>query len=171
MNRRKAAALISLAPLAAGQPKDTGIRDRFAGVWKLISYESKDNHTGAVSHPLGTKPFGRLTYDRAGRMSAQLMNPGRPLIGGSSETSSAALVRDASCEQMREVIAGFSSYCGTFDVDESSRMVIHHVQASLIPSWVGNDQRRHYEFGGENRLTLTVTREQTVGRLVWQREE
>jgi hypothetical protein len=170
MNRRKAASLLSLSPLAAGRRQTSGARTRLIGVWKIVSYESKDNSTGAVVQPYGNRPFGRLTYDRDGRMSAVLMNPARRPVGGTNTSSQAATLRDASCEDLREILAGFLSYCGTYDVDEASRTVIHHVQASLIPSWSGNDQRRHYEFTGNDRLVLTATWAQSVSRLVWQRE-
>ena len=50
--------------------------DRFIGVWKLLSCERRFAD-GKVDYPYGEKPVGRLTYDRAVRMSALLMRPGR----------------------------------------------------------------------------------------------
>ena len=170
MNRRKAVAAITLAPLAVGQTRQSDVRDRFIGVWKLISYEATNKSSGAVSYPLGPKPFGRLTYDAAGRMSAQLMKPGRRAIGGSPERTVVAVTLGASCEEMREMLTGFSAYCGTFEVNESSRTVTHHVDACLIPSWVGSEQHRRFEFAG-SQLILTSAKQDSVGRLVWQREE
>jgi hypothetical protein len=170
MNRRRAAAAIALAPLVAGQTKKSNVRDGFIGVWKLVSYEATNKISSAISYPLGPKPFGRLTYDSAGRMSAQLMNPGRRAIGGSPERSTVAVMRGASCEEMREMLTGFSAYYGRFEVDESSRTVTHHVEACLIPSWVGSEQHRRFEFAG-NQLILTSEKQESIGRLVWQREE
>jgi hypothetical protein len=161
--------MVALTPLAAGQTNKSHVRDRFIGVWSLVSYEATNKSSGEVSYPLGPKPFGRLTYDAAGRMSAQLMDPRRRAIGGSPERSALAGAQKASCEEMREMLSGFSAYCGTFDVDESSRTVIHHVQACLIPSWVGSEQHRQFEFSG-NQLILTSAKQDSVGRLVWQRE-
>jgi hypothetical protein len=172
MNRRKAVAVLSLASLASAETKKSAIRNKFVGVWKLVSCESKDKITGEVRYPYGTKPIGRITYDAAGRMSAQLMDPGRRAIGGSSTNrSAAAAVREASPEDMRDILTGFTAYFGTFDIDESSRTVIHHVQAHLIPSWVGTDLRRTYEFSGGNQLILTPTFDQSANRLVWQRDD
>lgn len=170
MNRRKAATVIAMAPLAAGQTKKSHVRDRFIGVWNLVSYEATNKSSREVSYPLGPKPFGRLTYDAAGRMSAQLMNPRRRAIGGSPERSTVAATQGASCEEMREMLTGFSAYCGKFEVDESSRTVTHHVEACLIPSWVGSEQHRQFEFAG-NQLILISAKQESVGRLVWQREE
>jgi hypothetical protein len=103
-------------------------------------------------------------------MSAQLMNPGRRAIGGSPERSAVAAARGASCEEIREMLTGFSAYCGRFEVDESSRTVTHRVEACLIPSWVGSAQHRQFEFA-DNQLILTSAKQESVGRLVWQREE
>jgi hypothetical protein len=171
MNRRKAVAVLSLASLASAQTKNSAIRNKFVGVWKLVSCESKDKINGEVRYPYGTQPIGRLTYDTAGRMSAQLMDPGRRAVGGSSTLGAAAAIRTASPDDMRDILTGFASYFGTFDIDESSRTVIHHVQAHLIPSWVGTDLRRTYEFSRGNQLILTAAFDQGVNRLVWQRDD
>jgi hypothetical protein len=40
----------------------------------------------------------------------------------------------------------------------------------LIPSWVGSDQRRKYEFSGNNQLIMLNIASQASYRLVWQRE-
>lgn len=171
MNRRKVVAVLSLASLAAAQTKKSATRNKFVGVWKLISVESKDKVTGEVRYPYGANPVGRITYDTAGRMSAQLMNPGRRAVGGSPTRSTAAAIREASPEDMRDILTGFASYFGTFDIDEFSRIVIHHVQAHLIPSWVGTDLRRTYEFSSDNQLILTAATDQGTSRLVWQRDD
>ncbi len=168
MNRRKAAAMLSLAPLIRAQ-KPSAIRRQFIGVWKLVRYESQSKAGGAVRYPYSEHPVGRLTYDAAGRMSALLMNPGRKASGGNAANSTAAFVSASSCEDLHAMLDGFAAYYGTFDVDEAARTVIHHVHASLIPSWVGTDLRRTYEFSGD-QLTLTVNYERTVNRLTWQRE-
>jgi hypothetical protein len=170
MNRRKTIQMLTLAPTAAAQAQKAGVHDRFIGVWKLVSCESKDKTSGEVRYPYGKNPVGRITYDAAGRMSAQLMNPGRKMVGGPPSRSSRTSIREASLDDMREILNGFMAYYGTFDVDEAARTVIHHVQASLLPSWVGSDQRRQYEFLGTNRLILTASSEQTVTRLVWERD-
>ena len=71
---------------------------------------------------------------------------------------------------MRDILTGFASYFGTFDIDEPSQTVIHHVQAHLIPSRVGTDLRRTYEFSGSTQLILTAVSDQGTTRLVWQRD-
>jgi len=161
MNRRKVIGAIGYtAALQAAPPA----RERFIGVWKLVSCERKSTD-GRIEFPYGQKPVGRITYDRAGRMSAQLMRQGRRSTVPSGVSFIAA---NASGEEIREAVDGYIAYFGSFDVDEAATTVIHHVQACLVPGWVGADLKRTYRFSA-NRLTLTaVTTSATV--LVWEGE-
>jgi hypothetical protein len=171
MNRRDIISALSLAQFAHAGTNGASARKKFIGVWKLIRGESKDEVTGDVRYPWGTKPVGRLVYDDAGRVFAQLMNPGRRSVGGMTNRGAAVAIETASAEDMREMLTGFNAYFGTFDVDEPDRTVIHHLQSALIPSWVGTDQRRKYEFSGSNQLIMFNTASQAAFRLVWQRED
>ena len=89
MNRRKAIAVIPLASFASAQTNKSAIRDRFIGVWKLVSSESTNKNTGEVQYSFGPNPVGRLTYDAAGHMFALLMNPARKSVGGPPTLGSA----------------------------------------------------------------------------------
>ena len=91
MNRRKAVAVLSFTPLVSAQAQDSSLRKKFVGVWKLVSVELKDKASGEVRYPYGRDPVGRITYDVAGRMSAQLMNPDRRRFGGSPTRGRAAI--------------------------------------------------------------------------------
>jgi hypothetical protein len=170
MNRRAIISALSLARLAHAAANTSAARKKFIGVWKLVSGESKDAATGEVGYPWGKNPVGRLVYDDAGRVFAQLMNPGRRSVGGMATQGAAMAIANASADDMREMLTGFNSYFGTFDVDEPGRTVIHHVQSALIPSWVGTDQRRKYEFSGSNELFMFNIASGASYRLVWRRE-
>ncbi len=162
MNRRQLIGAITIASAAQAAP---AARDRFLGVWTLISCERK-SADGRIDYPYGEKPVGRITYDKAGRMSAQLMRPGRR---STVPPGVSLIVGGASPEELREAVTGFIAYFGTFDVDESTQTVIHHVQSCLVPSWVGNDLKRTYRFNA-NRMTLTAKSAGSVTALVWERE-
>ena len=138
-------------------------RDRFLGVWKLKSYESRYSD-GRVVQPYGPNPVGRITYDRAGRMSAQLMNPDRNSKVVPSEAAK------ASEADLREILRGAISYYGTFTVDEKSGTVQHKVEFCNFPAWVGTDQIRRYQFGPSGLLTLRVTRGDAENVLVWEKQ-
>ena len=164
MNRRQ---MIGTIGSAAGfvATAQAAPRDRVLGVWKLISCQRK-SQDGRIDYPYGEKPVGRITYDKAGRMSAILMRPGRR---STVAPGNSLIAGNASAEEIREAVDGFIAYFGTFDVDESTRTVIHHVQACLVPSWVGTDLKRTYRFE-TNRLVLTATATTGVLDLVWERE-
>lgn len=150
----------------AGAALAADSRTQFIGVWRLVRCERKWAD-GRVDYPYGAAPVGRISYDKAGRMSAQLMTPGRKTTVPPGMNM---VLGKASAEEMREALAGFSAYFGTFDVDEKAQAVIHHVQGALVPSWVGTDLRRTYRFSG-NRLALTSSLPGTVTELIWEREK
>ena len=158
------AALIS----SAQAPKQFATRmpaDEFVGAWKLVSFERR-NAAGEVTYPMGANPVGRLAYDGLGRMSAQLMRPDRPKF------QSDGVPRAGSPEEKIVAFDGYTAYYGTYSVNAKERVVIHHVEASLYPNWVGSDQRRSYEFSGDQLILRVVGGSGgpgTESRLVWQR--
>ena len=171
MNRRAVITALSLAPFAHAATSPAAERKKFIGMWKLISGESKDQVTGEVLYPWGKNPFGRLLYDEVGRVFVQLMNPGRRSVGGMSNRGAAAAIASSTADDMRAMLTGFNAYFGTFDVDQASGTVIHHLQSALIPSWVGTDQRRRYEFSTAGELIILNTASGADYRLVWQRDD
>jgi hypothetical protein len=146
MNRREMIAMIGLTavPGESFSAAEAAVKDRFIGVWELLSCERKF-HDGRLEYPYGDQPVGRITYDKAGRMSAQLMRPGREAAGG------------------------YMAYFGRFDVDEASTTDIHHVQACLVPAWVGTDLKRTYRFDA-NRLHLTAASSDSTLELIWEKQ-
>lgn len=150
-------------PAGAGVPAQT-IRDQFLGSWKLIEFTRK-NKAGVVDHPYGPHATGRITYDRAGRMSAQLMNPDRPK---SKNPPGVSQIADFTESDMRAVLNGYISYYGTFDIDDTTKTVHHRVESCLYPSWVGTTLNRTYEFSGK-RLTLKADGPTGQLTLIWER--
>ena len=135
--------------------------DEFVGAWKLISFERR-TPAGELTYPMGPNPVGRLTYDAMGRMSAQLMRPDRPKF----KADGAA--RTGTAEEKVAAFDGYTAYYGAYSVKDAEHVVIHHVEASLYPNWVGSEQRRAYEFSGD-QLILRVTNAVGESRLVWER--
>jgi hypothetical protein len=130
---------------------------RLIGTWKLCSVEMLVD--GNVAHPYGEHPVGRLTYDEAGRMSAQIMQPGRQ-----SSLSDPDAMSSANVNELRRIAEGYLGYYGSFTIDEEAKTVIHHVEACMLPAWVGTDQKRHYEFEGPYLVLRSGP-----NKLVWER--
>lgn len=140
-------------------------RDQFIGVWKLVSFEFR-LADGIIIHPMGSGVVGALMYDPSGYMALQLMEPDRPKF------ESGDWLRGTD-EEIKAAFEGCMAYYGTFEIDEPKGMIIHHVQGSTFPNWVGVDREQYYEFS-HDRLTLTtlpmsLAGEQAVGVLIFQR--
>jgi hypothetical protein len=66
---------------------------------------------------------------------------------------------------------GFVAYAGRYSF--SGDRVVHHVELSLFPNWVGSDQQRSVELAGDRLILsarpLLLAGKPQVPRLVWER--
>jgi hypothetical protein len=134
------------------------------GSWKLISFHSLDS-SGRIAYPFGKEAQGRLIYEPDGRMAVQLMNPNRP--GFASDDP---LVTSET--EVRAAFGGYTAYYGTYSVNPDEQTIVHHIEAALLPNWVGTDQVRHFEFDGKVltlKGPLLLGGVQGVVSLVWER--
>ena len=136
------------------------IEDQLVGAWTLISWVNRGSD-GSVSYPMGEQAEGQIIYTASGRMSAHLMRPGRTASGTSTGSSQA-------------IQQGYFGYYGTYVVSEEEGVVTHYVEGSISPGYVGNQQRRRFEFDGPDRITLrpptsTLGGVERTSELVWER--
>ena len=134
------------------------------GTWRLISWETRSVDSQKISYPLGKDAVGYIMYNEGGYMFVAIMRPNRvrfaagDLLGGSTE-------------EKVQAANTYVSYCGRYEINGDT--VIHHVDLSLFPNWVGVEQERLVELRG-NRLTLS-TRPillggvQRTAHLIWER--
>ncbi len=119
---------------------------RFVGAWTAVSWELRPTDGGESYYPLGKDAQGLLIYSADGYMSVSLMRPGRVpfetpwLLEGTPAEKVAAM-------------ESYTAYAGRYEVRESERKVVHHVEFSLFPNWIGTAQERLYRFE-EDRLVL-----------------
>ena len=133
------------------------------GTWRLMSWENR-SVDGQISYPLGRDAVGYIMYNPDGYMFVAIMRPDRvkfaagDLLGGSTE-------------EKAQAAETYVSYCGQYEFRGDT--VIHHVELSLFPNWVGVGQERLVELMG-NRLMLS-TRPVLLGgiqqtaHLLWER--
>ena len=146
----------------------TSSQDAFIGRWQLISSTFRQAD-GTIIYPLGEQAEGRISYDKQGQMSAQLMRPQRERLSS----------RDAEEVRLAKVKAafdGYTAYYGSYTIDFETQSVTHHVAGSLLPNWIGRQLVRYFEFSQNNtRLALTTPpmgkKAQIVGTLVWEKIE
>ena len=139
---------------------------RFAGTWRLLESFS-DRPSGRVPFPLGREVSGRINYDLAGNMAAQLMGAGRvPFSSRNPQEVANAEYRDA--------FQSYTAYFGTYTIDVAAGSVTHHVQGATVPNWPGNDQLRYFELKDDLLILRTPPMrgndgEKSVHTLVWQK--
>jgi hypothetical protein len=138
-------------------------RGALVGGWRLVSWENRAAD-GQVTYPMGTDAPGYLIYTADGRFSVTISRRSRAGFAAGDLLS-------GTTEEKTRAVEDFVAYAGryTFHGDR----VIHHVELSLFPNWVGSDQERWVEFA-EDRLTLSASPlllagKQQVPRVVWER--
>jgi Lipocalin-like domain len=141
-------------------------KEQFSGTWKLVSWKIEQANGELLDPPLGPDPLGWIMYQPGGHMSVVLMRSDRPKFASNN-------LIEATPEEVDTAFEGYISYCGSYEVNEQERFVIHRLQLSWFPNLVGTEQNRFFEFAGD-RLTLTtppltVFGEAQVHRLIWQR--
>jgi hypothetical protein len=134
----------------AGQPLDpSAVRaanDRFAGIWKLISQETRDAKGEIVATGPNAPTTGRLgyiVYDPAGYMGVTIQSPDRPKFAGRQPTP----------QEARAAIGSYTSYWGSFAVNDATSVVTHQTFGALGTAMSGTNQVRGFTMSG-NRLTL-----------------
>jgi hypothetical protein len=133
------------------------------GAWRLVSWQNR-TADGEVSYPMGADALGYLIYTADGRFSVTISRADRARFAGGD-------LLGGTTQEKTNAAEGFVAYAGryTFHGDH----VVHHVELSLFPNWVGTDQQRFAELSGST-LTLSANPLPLAGkwqvpRLVWQR--
>jgi hypothetical protein len=120
--------------------------------------------SGREIFPLGEDAQGWLLYTPDGYMAAFLSRANRPAF----ETGEMLSADDA--EKVR-AWDSFFSYCGRYEVRGNE--VVHHVESSIYPNWIGDAQARTMRLEGD-RLILTTPPQKTrrgvqTSEVVWRR--
>lgn len=133
------------------------------GTWELVEWTATVGDR--VQRPFGGNAVGRLTYTVEGHMWATLMRRDRrPLT--------ATTLAGATASERAAAAAGYLNYTGTYT--EMADRVIHHVELSLMPNWVGGDQERIVNWIDGDLVLSTEPQtgrsgEVIVNRLRWRR--
>ena len=130
-------AVSAAADVAAADPKSP-----FAGAWTLVKIERSDADGKLLAPPIEDR-IGYIIYDPAGYMGVTIMQPDRQPYTGNQQTPEEALASYST----------YTSYFGTFTVNEAEGFLTHHLEGSLNTRGTGSDYKRSYTFSG-NQLTL-----------------
>jgi hypothetical protein len=127
-----------LATSAAAQD----LSSQIAGVWKLVSFSTKEVATGALAHPFGEKPSGYYVYTKGGRVFALQVAQDRKRPAGAELTDAERI----------ELFKTMAANAGTYKVEGNTLTSTFDV--SWNQGWAGTSQKRQIEISG-NKLTIT----------------
>ena len=122
--------------------------DKFTGTWRLLACEGRWSD-GRITRPYGENPEGQLMYDGHGRFAGQIMARERPAFATGN------LLKGSDAE-VRAAFEGYVAYYGTYTVNYAESLMIHDVEGSFFPNWLGDRQIRKYGFTEDGRLELST---------------
>ena len=102
------------------------------GTWRLASFELS-SADGKVHHPFGEDVAGHIIYGEDGYMSVTMSAASRPRCAAKD-------LRLASMEEKAAATDTYVSYSGRYEIQGDR--VLHHVEVSLFPNWVGITHER-----------------------------
>ena len=156
---------------------------RFVGVWELEGIDEGDSLKGRKRArkagkdllegkrgpvPGFERPVGLLIYLASGYMSVNFAG-----------TSRRPFLREFSPAPPELAAAGaaYGGYAGRWELVESHREVLHHVETAFVPNRVGHTIRRSYSFEESSRflllrpIALSAGEEAPSRVLRWRRRE
>lgn len=148
------AALVAIAPVTQAQSAkkhDAGLdpaKERLIGAWHLahLDVPGPDGKPSDIPQPLGM-----LIYTRDGHMSVQLMYP------------------TANAQSNEYVQGGYEASFGSYDVDEATHTLTHHVQGSVTRDLlVGKDLPRVFQLTEDGHLIIRSARPDEHWSVTWE---
>ncbi|MGW4767298.1 lipocalin-like domain-containing protein [Nocardia sp. NPDC004278] len=126
----------------------TQLRTRLIGSWQLADWKVFTTN-GPIDPPLGPaqRCTGLLIYTSEGTMSAHLTLTDRMRFADAS-------LDGGSVEEKAGAYSSIISYAGTWDADNATGRVIHHVRMATFPNFVGTDLERLCVFDDADTLKL-----------------
>lgn len=140
-------------------------RNLLIGSWRLESWVSLADD-GTETLPMGANPEGLLVYAPDGTIVTVFGRAERDRFATDDLTG-------GTVDERSEAFQSFIAYGGRYAIDGST--VIHTVEVSLFPNWVGTAQRRHWELDQDGQRLTLVSPPITVGgltrtqQLTWRR--
>ena len=122
------------------------------GAWHLVRWDITYADGRAPSLPYGADATGLILYTPDGWMSACISRGARPPLSSDS-------VRSAPEPERLAAFESYFAYAGPYRLRETNGQVqvVHTVQHSLNPNFVGTEQVRDMNFDVRGRLTLSAS--------------
>ncbi len=135
---------------ARAQSANPTTRARLVGAWRLVHIDAPSPDGKPADVP---QPTGMLIYTADGHMSVQLMYP-----------------RSAGALSNQYVRDGYEASFGSYEVDEATHTLTHHVQGSITRELlVGQDLPRLYQLTDDGDLVIRSARPEEHWSVTWAR--
>ncbi len=80
-------------------------------------------------------------------------------------------LRGGSAEEKVLAFNTYFTYCGKYEATD--KKVVHHIEISFYPNWIGADQDRFYSFDGDRLILssppLLFDNNEQTAYLIWKR--
>lgn len=134
------------------------LSETIVGAWRLVE-QSITLPNNEKIYPLGKDADGFIMYTPDGYMSAQLMAKNRPAYASKDPFV-------GTTEEMAAAAKGYMAYSGKYEVDDEKNILIHHMEVSMNPTWLGQSQARNIRLEGDY---LYITTDINTALIVWKR--
>jgi hypothetical protein len=129
------AAASGIVMLAANAPaQQRSLKEQLVGTWLVTSVETT-NSDGSKLLPFGAAPKGMTVFDATGHYIVFNISANLPKYASNNRMSGTA-------DENKSVTQGSLVTYGTYTVDEATRTIVQHVDASSFPNWTGQEQKR-----------------------------
>jgi hypothetical protein len=127
------------------------------GTWRLASFVRHSG--GRTEHPFGEQAVGLLLYTQDGRMSVHLASGDRAPLSSLDLT-------ELPEEEAALAFRTYLGYAGRYRI--SGDTVVHGVEVSSVPDWVGTELVRRVSTSGDALVLRTPEELTSEGSVVWE---
>jgi hypothetical protein len=155
MNRRSILSISAIAALGLAVPSSSAgaqaksLKDQLVGTWTLVSWEQL-HKDGTKGQDFGASPKGITTFDANGRFFVMFARSDLPQIASNNRTKPTP-------QEAQAINLGSLAYFGTYAVDEPSKTIALHIEASTFPNQLGISSKRVITSLSGDELKLTNT--------------
>jgi hypothetical protein len=114
--------------------QQTSLKNQLVGTWTVVSWE-QTRKDGSKFERFGTNPKGVNVFDANGRFVVMFARPDLPKIASNNPSTPTP-------EEAKAIVGGAIGYFGTYTVDEATKTITLHIEASSFPNQLGSEQKR-----------------------------
>ncbi|MDG3087463.1 lipocalin-like domain-containing protein [Vibrio hannami] len=136
------------------------------GTWGLKRFTLADEKESDIVFPFGGDPEGQLIYTQDGFMSVALHSSNRAPFASDD-------ILSGTPKEFEMAMQTYSTYAGRIVIKEPGKL-LHVIEHSLFPNWVGHSEEREYTVEGDTLTLKTppffIAGAERVGTVVFERQ-